>query len=204
MLAAAGAVLIAGSIAATQFGAARLTVHFYLPDWPVVRTLDRATEGAGAAPQPATGMRVDIPAIQLDAPVDELGNDANGRMAAPVEWQHAGWYDHSPRPGQPGVTVISGHVDSHTGPAVFFHLHQLQRGDPIAVTDGASTAHYRVVSVASYPETAVPLKEIFVTGGPERLALLTCSGDFNLATGRYNDRLVVIADGAVQESPISQ
>jgi hypothetical protein len=46
----------------------------------------------------------------------------------------AGWYALGPRPGDPGSSVILGQVDSGRGPAVFFRLRELRRGDEIKVT----------------------------------------------------------------------
>jgi sortase (surface protein transpeptidase) len=46
----------------------------------------------------------------------------------------AGWYALGPRPGDPGSSVILGHVDSRRGPAVLFRLRELRRGDEIKVT----------------------------------------------------------------------
>ena len=44
------------------------------------------------------------------------------------DWDKAGWYDQGPRPGQPGPAVILGHVDSKTGPAVFYQLRDAAAG----------------------------------------------------------------------------
>jgi len=38
-------------------------------------------------------------------------------------------------PGEKGNVIIDGHVDSYTGPAVFYNLKKLRPGDRIIVSD---------------------------------------------------------------------
>ena len=51
-----------------------------------------------------------------------------GAIAAPRRFQDAAWYRGGPRPGQPGPAVLLGHVDSTSGPAVFYRLATLRAG----------------------------------------------------------------------------
>jgi hypothetical protein len=51
---------------------------------------------------------------------------------------------------------------------------------------------YTVVAVRSYPKAALPAS-IFTTTGRERLALVTCGGEFDAATHHYSDNIVVYA-----------
>jgi len=188
-----GLVLLAAGGMATWLNVGERQVSFYLPDVPVVQALlDRGS--AEQPEQPATGSRLRIPAIDVDAPIDDLGLNAQGQVDSPSKWQDTGWYDGSPVPGDPGVSLVLGHVDSHTGPAVFYRLHELVPGSQVLVDRDGRELRFSVVSVANYPETALPNDRLFVTTGAPRLALLTCSGDFNRATGRYDDRLIVFAD----------
>jgi hypothetical protein len=41
-------------------------------------------------------------------------------MQVPSDFAVAGWFIGGAVPGQPGPAMISGHVDSCTGPAVFY------------------------------------------------------------------------------------
>jgi sortase (surface protein transpeptidase) len=97
-------------------------------------------------------------------------------------------------PGQIGTAVIEGHVDSQTGPAVFYRLGALHPGDHIDVTlaDGM-TAVFRVTGVREYTKTDFPTDMIY---GPTRYASLrvvTCGGAFDPATGHYLSSVVVFA-----------
>ena len=45
----------------------------------------------------------------------------------------AGWYNRSVTPGQDGTSIILGHVDSFTGPSVFYSVKDLTRGELVDV-----------------------------------------------------------------------
>jgi sortase (surface protein transpeptidase) len=97
-------------------------------------------------------------------------------------------------PGEPGPTVVAGHVDSRTGPAVFYRLDELAAGDRVEVTrsDGQVFV-YRVVTVESHPKNAFPTGRVYgPTPGPE-LRLITCGGDFDRSSRHYLDNVVVMA-----------
>jgi hypothetical protein len=60
-------------------------------------------------------------------------------------------------PGQLGPAVIAGHVDSRTGPTVFYRLRDLRPGDRIRVVraDGR-VVRFEVESLARYPKRELP------------------------------------------------
>ena len=72
-------------------------------------------------------MRIVIPSLHVDASVMLLGQAADGSIQVPPLANHnlAGWYDRSVEPGQDGTSIILGHVDSYTGPSVFYDLRYL-------------------------------------------------------------------------------
>ena len=93
-----------------------------------------------------------------------------------------------------GPAVVTGHVDSTAGPAVFFRLRQAAIGDLVTVTraDG-STVRFTVTRVERYPKTAFPSAEVYApTPGPE-LRLITCGGAFDRTARSYLDDVVVYA-----------
>jgi hypothetical protein len=151
----------------------------------------RRARAAGRAPRP---VRVRIPAIAVDAPLVPLGLDATGALQPPGGFTEAGWWSGGARPGERGPAVIAGHVDSKSGPAVFFRLPQLAPGDVVIVTrrDG-SQVRFTVQRTAHYPKTGFPSALVY---GPTRrpaLRLITCSGTFDRSTGHYLDNTVVYA-----------
>lgn len=142
-------------------------------------------------PQPV-GLRID--AIGVAADVVPRGVDPEtGQMDVPDNVSDVAWYQYGAAPGQPGSAVLAAHVDlSGQGPGVFFHLDDLEPGDVIhvALDDGADLA-YTVVARTTYPKKSLPLDVIFSEEGPAMLTLVTCGGDFDTSTSRYDSNVVV-------------
>lgn len=87
-----------------------------------------------------------------------LGLNRDGSLQVPWKPLLAGWFTHSPTPGQVGPAVIAGHVDSwETGPAVFYRLGSLTHGDAVMITraDG-SRATFVVDAVREYRKDHFP------------------------------------------------
>src|SRR5215831_3673382 len=102
----------------------------------VLAALAGGLSGSGR-PAAATGSvptGLAIPAIGVDAPV-EVRTTVDGAMQNPTGAWVAAWYDDSARPGTGGNAVFAGHVDDPAGggPALFSRLHELGRGDEVAV-----------------------------------------------------------------------
>jgi Sortase domain len=143
----------------------------------------------------AVPTRLRIPAQRIDTTLQRLGLEADGSIAAPTRWELAGWYAGGARPGQPGVAVIAGHVDSATGPAVFYRLPRLRPGAVVLVdrADG-STARFRVTGQRQVPKDHFPASALYYPTLRATLLLLTCGGTFDAATGHYRDNVVVSAE----------
>lgn len=155
----------------------------------------------GAAPvsrsvPPPVGMpvRLRIPKIGVDTALQHLGLEDDGTMQPPSQWGVAGWYDRGPRPGAPGPAVIVGHIDSTSGPAVFYRLRDLSKGDDVLVTaQGGRVLRFVVDEIAAYPKAHFPTWRVY---GPQPLPvlrLITCTGAFDSAARSYLDNLVVYA-----------
>ena len=140
---------------------------------------------------------VDIPAIGVRSRLLRLGNNPDGSMQVPslrTSSSLAAWYKYSAAPGQLGASVIEGHVDGYTGPAVFFRLGALRPGEQVLVTlaDG-DTAVFRVTGVRKYLKSAYPASLVYSAHGYAALRLITCGGEFDPATGHYLSSIVVFA-----------
>jgi len=155
----------------------------------------------GSGPAPAHNVRLaarsqpltlSIPAIELKVPLSELGLNHNHTVQVPTSFAEPGWYRLGPSPGQLGSAVILGHVDSYTGPAVFFRLRMLRPGDHVNVTlaDGVIT-HFVVRQVAMYPKTQFPTVTVYGSHGYSALQLVTCGGVFDTQTRHYLSNIVV-------------
>jgi len=145
---------------------------------------------------PPTGIepvRVEIPAIDVDAPTIDL-NLAGPEPEVPVDFDDTGWYVQTRLPGEIGPAVIAGHIDSKSGPAVFARLDELVPGDEIIVYDDQDMSRtFVVVDANLYPKGDLP-DGVFGFGDPEpELRLITCGGSFDETTGHYRDNYVVFA-----------
>ena len=148
-----------------------------------------ATVAAGLRP-----VRVQIPAIGVDSSLVDLGIGANRAIEVPTDPSRVGWLTTTPAPGQQGPAVLAGHVDSRTGPAVFFHLKQLKVGDAISVTRGdGRTVSFTVDGVQTYAKTAFPTGETYGPVPGPALRLITCGGSYLKTAGGYQDNVVVFA-----------
>lgn len=145
----------------------------------------------------ADPVRIDIPAIGVSSALVSLGLAAAGTMQVPADYQQAGWYTGGPRPGEDGPAVIAGHVDSTTGPAVFFRLRDLRPGDEVRVTraDG-STVRFLVDRLEQYPKATFPTAAVFGPTPRPALRLVTCSGAFDESRHSYLQNLVAFASPA--------
>ncbi|RLQ93110.1 class F sortase [Falsibacillus albus] len=137
-------------------------------------------------------VRIQIPAIDVDAKVEKVGRLANGKMGVPGGFESTGWYEGGYKPGEPGNAVIDGHVDSKKGPAVFYYLKDLKKGDEIIITgENNKKRVFAVTSVETYIRDDSPVKDIFNFSYGSHLNLITCAGVYDPKTTENSKRLVV-------------
>lgn len=157
-----------------------------------------ATPTALPASEPT---RVRLDGRSIDGEVFPISLADDGTLPAPsgARKDDAAWYDGSPTPGQPGPSVIEGHVTYGGEPSVFFELGAVQKGDRVTVDrEDGRTATFEVYDVARFPKDAFPTEDVYGnTAGPE-LRLITCGGSVD-SDGRHADNVIVFArlvDGA--------
>lgn len=144
---------------------------------------------------------IKIAALGIDQKVTELGVIGND-LQVPDAYSDIGWWRDGPVPGgKAGAAVMVGHVDSPTGPAVFYQLSGLKRGHEIVVRleDGSRTI-FVVRKVVAYERTKFPSTQVYRSQGKPALHLLTCGGSFDTGANQYNSNVVVSAD-LVQRIP---
>jgi hypothetical protein len=155
----------------------------------------RGPAGAGM-PGPSTTRPVElrIRAIGVRTRLDPLARLADGALQPPPRWLVAGWYAGGVVPGRPGPAVVVGHVDSVTGPAVFFRLDRLRAGERVVITTAAGRRlTYVIDALHRYRKTRFPTAVVYGPTPDPELRLITCTGRFDAATGSYLDNLVVSA-----------
>jgi LPXTG-site transpeptidase (sortase) family protein len=142
---------------------------------------------------PAAPVKLLVPAIGVSAAVEAVGRDAQGNMGTPTMAANVAWYQPGVAPGDSGNAVIAGHLDWTTGPAVFWYLGKLKKGDQVTVirADG-SQALFQIESTGTMPFDS-STDGMFTRGGAPTLALITCAGAWDRARATYSQRLVVQA-----------
>lgn len=139
--------------------------------------------------------RVKIPSIKVDAPVVDVGLDPEGWIEAPPgqDPNIAGWYQNGISPGQRGTAVVVGHVDNQSGPAVFYGLGSLTKGQRIEVArfDGR-TAVFEVYGVEVFSKEEFPGARVYGDNGRAELRVITCGGGYSQSNG-YQGNVVVFA-----------
>ncbi len=173
-----------------------------------VALLAGCAEPAPAAPAPptttasipvatvpdATPTRVRIPAIGVDSAIIDIAVDGSGALVPPEGPDVTGWYAAGPSPGAVGPALLAGHVDSRSGPAVFYRLRELSAGSRVEVdlSDG-STAAFTVRRTFQTPKAAFPTDAVYAPTPAPELRLVTCGGSFDRAVRSYRDNVVVEA-----------
>jgi len=150
-----------------------------------------------AAPKPlAAPVSLTIPLIGVQTNLMTLGLGSNGELQVPPlsSASVAGWYTGSPRPGAIGSSIIVGHVDTKSLPAVFYRLNTLTRGDTIYVKRADGTlVEFRVTSVQTYLKDHFPTETVYGPVPDPELRLITCGGTWDAATHHYLSNIVVYA-----------
>jgi sortase (surface protein transpeptidase) len=139
-------------------------------------------------------LAIRIPSIGVASSLEELGRNQDGTVEVPGDWQAAGWFDEGARPGAPGPAIILGHVDSRLGPAVFYRLHELRRGDEVQVLqEGGEEVTFVVERVEQHAKDAFPTDAVYFPTLRPTLRLVTCGGAFDPSIGHYRDNVIVFA-----------
>jgi LPXTG-site transpeptidase (sortase) family protein len=156
---------------------------------PTAREARPATSDTRFVPE-----RIDLPggAYSAVVPVATVGNE----LVVPEDPTKVGWWDGSSYVGDPyGSTVIAGHVDVlGRGIGFFFRLWNIKVGDSVVLSAGDVRQAYKITSVRQVPRTdLINDAEVFDIGGPPRLVLITCAGEFRPDRGGYSRNLIVVA-----------
>ncbi|MGQ4477366.1 class F sortase [Streptomyces sp. SAS_276] len=144
---------------------------------------------------PSPPDRIRIPAIHVDAPLMGLGLTTTGSLDVPpaAKKNLAGWYEAGTTPGETGTAIVAGHVDNADGPAVFYDLGALKKGNTVELDrlDG-SVALFTVDAVEVYQASRFPDQKVYGASRRPELRVITCGGGYSRATG-YQGNVVVFA-----------
>lgn len=135
-------------------------------------------------------VRLHIPSIKLNAPVQKVGVNEKGEMDVPSgKSKNVGWYAHGTKPGDRGSAVMDAHVY-----AAFSKLKHVKAGDRVYVTtESGEQLDFVVWGTATYKLEDVPREYLFAQNDAARLHLITCAGTYSKRLGTYSHRLIVFA-----------
>ena len=138
-------------------------------------------------------VRLEIKALDVVAAIEHVGRLPDGKMDVPKIAMNVAWFDESALPGQKGQpSVIAGHLDSPTGPAVFYNLRHLVPGDELVVYYENGERHvFEVQDKERYYTDSAPLSKIFGRNPGRMLNLITCDGAWDSGDANYQQRLVI-------------
>ena len=127
----------------------------------------------------------------MQSPIVGLGLNTDGTVEVPGSFHVAGWYKYGVEPGQVGPSVYLGHVDSVSGPGIFYRLGALHPGDHVIVTraDGQLVT-FKITGVREYFKTAFPTIDVYANTSVPTIRLVTCGGAFDNATHHYLSNVV--------------
>jgi sortase A len=143
-------------------------------------------------PVPGKPVRFQIDAIDVDAAIEYVGVDDDGNMDVPQEWENVAWYEPGTVPGDRGNSVIAGHYDSYTDPAVFYDLNELEVGDIVRViTEDGEEVEFEITELELVHVDDADTSKIFGNTDERNLNLITCEGAWDPDAGMYDERLIV-------------
>jgi LPXTG-site transpeptidase (sortase) family protein len=171
----------------------KVSMETYLISPVVETTVSPPIQTESRLPLP---VRLKIPVINVDAPVESVGLLEGGVMGLPKSIVDVAWFNSGTIPGEVGSAVFAGHYGwKNNQRAVFDTLYTLRKGDKVFVEDEKGIITPFVVRETRRYNSNSDAKDVFVSSdGKAHLNLVTCEGEWNKETKSYSTRLVVFTD----------
>lgn len=171
---------------------------------PIVATTTVATtmNVAVTTNEDGSPMRLIIPKLNVVTSFQYLGLTPDGTMEIPNNITDVGWFTGSVRPGEKGVSIITGHVAQIRGgiltkPGVFYALNELRPGEKLYVLNDKGESRTFVVRESRLYDPVADATDVFTSNDDgAHLNFITCEGTWNQEQLSYSKRLVVFTDAA--------
>lgn len=141
-------------------------------------------------------LSIQLPSIKSKGFIQQVSVDKKNQMVVPSNVHMAGWYTGSPLPGDPGLSIIDGHVNGLYAKGIFKDLSKLKAGDTFTVTYGDKTIRtFKVKKLqtvsASDADTSLYVRDNAIA---KQLNLITCTGRYEKSSHTYDSRVIVVAE----------
>ena len=143
-------------------------------------------------------LSIQLPSIKSKGFIQQVGVDKKNQMVVPSNVHMAGWYTGSTLPGDPGLSIIDGHVNGLYAKGIFKDLVKLKAGDKFTVTFGDKTKRnfqVKKLKTVSVEEANTVLYERD-SSVVKQLNLITCTGRYEKSDHSYDQRVIVFSEGA--------
>lgn len=138
---------------------------------------------------------IEIPRIDVVAPVVTVGWDPDGAIGSPNDPDVVGWFKGGAYPGKDGNAIFGGHYDWAVGPrpAIFWDLNKVAKGAYVFIYDDGEAYAYQVTRNVSYRFDDPDAEEVIQPSDEPIITLITCGGTFDPVTKNYTLRTIVQA-----------
>ena len=136
-------------------------------------------------------VRVRIPALEVDAEIQDTGVEESGRMEVVASAFIISWLRDSAIPGNDGNSILAGHNRWAGQDGHLIDMDTLTVGDALEIeyADGEKRT-FLLESVFIYALKTAPTAEIMDAGGPARITVITCKGPYNASWGTSENRII--------------
>ncbi len=140
--------------------------------------------------------KITLKSIHTSGYIQMVGIDQNNDISVPTNVLMAGWYVNSVRPGDKGLSIITGHRDGIMKKGIFRHLNDLKKGDKFEVQYGdRSVRNFKVRDIQIMPSEEVHEVLYEHRGDIEKqLNLVSCIGTYIRHLQTYDKRIIVITE----------
>jgi LPXTG-site transpeptidase (sortase) family protein len=137
-----------------------------------------------------------LTSVGIEGYIQKVGVDQNTQIAVPNNVHFAGWFVNTVRPGEPGLSIIDGHLNGTSRGGIFRNLNNIAPGAQFEVEMGdGSVKVYRVKEVLTVDlDKSAEVLFSQQPGIKSQLNLITCGGTYNKEQRFYQQRVIVIAE----------
>jgi LPXTG-site transpeptidase (sortase) family protein len=150
-------------------------------------------------------MKKIIPAVRIHAIVEPVSVPDKGQMDVPRSTELVGYLSSGVLPGAIGNAIMDGHVDNYKGPAVFFQLKKLKKGNVVIVKNNKECKiQFVVESVEIFKKSEAPIQKFFGAENESRLNLITCTGKYSSKKKSMKQELSFLRNGLQIRKDVSR